>query len=685
MPLRNDLLTPIPGDNPSGTNLRYDPVVDKIKEARREDIEAPQGDWVTTLKTADHPLVIKLAGEVIAKRSKDLQLAVWLVDSHVKKERFPIIGQCFGFIHDLLANFWDTLYPELEEDDLELRATPLEWLGNKLEEPIRRLPLSDAGFNYLQYKESRLVGYEADTVDSDSKIEARNAKIKDGKLTPEDFDAATDQTSKAFYQESVSYLESALNELEALKVLCEEKFGYDAPTFSKTRGAIEDVKGVLFQILVKKGGPEAVEAPPVAIEDEFSSFLNAGPSTSSSSSVESDFSFSFDSPPPPEPTRPAAAATPVFAPGGDVAAMLAQIGKQLRSKNPDDPAGYFLLRGYRFGELWYDAPPVKESRLEAPPTELRVRLRRALANREWDELLEATEEAMAHPSSRCWLDLQRMSVQALEARQYVSAANAITSFVKSIALDLPDLIEATLDDGTPTASAETKEWIAKMMPAPGAASASAAPGTAGAPASDDFSFDSFSFDTPAAAEEPAAPAAESSDFDFSFDEPAATPAAPAAADTSSDFSFELPDFKLEDEPPILVDMLAFPEETILLDEFGRASKLVKEGKAADGLRMITELLAVENTGRKRFRRRTQLAHLLLLAGHRNIATALLNELEKEIETRKLEDWEEAEAVAYPLELLIKCTTGDSEQAERRSQLFARLSRIDPVRAMNCAN
>ena len=43
MPLRDDLLNPIPGDNPSGESLRYAPVFDKIKEARREEtVEEPQ-------------------------------------------------------------------------------------------------------------------------------------------------------------------------------------------------------------------------------------------------------------------------------------------------------------------------------------------------------------------------------------------------------------------------------------------------------------------------------------------------------------------------------------------------------------------------------------------------------------------------------------------------------------------
>jgi len=46
VPLRDDLLNPIPGNNPCGENLRYDPVYDKIKEARFEvEDYAPQGEW----------------------------------------------------------------------------------------------------------------------------------------------------------------------------------------------------------------------------------------------------------------------------------------------------------------------------------------------------------------------------------------------------------------------------------------------------------------------------------------------------------------------------------------------------------------------------------------------------------------------------------------------------------------
>src|ERR1700722_17808151 len=99
MPFRDDLLNPIPGANPSGINLRYDPVADKIKEARREDFEAPQGAWKSALKVADYAQAIKLAGDAIATKGKDLQVSVWLVDAHTRREGFGALPPGFGFLH----------------------------------------------------------------------------------------------------------------------------------------------------------------------------------------------------------------------------------------------------------------------------------------------------------------------------------------------------------------------------------------------------------------------------------------------------------------------------------------------------------------------------------------------------------------------------------------------------------
>ena len=103
MPLREDILNPIPGDNPSGQDLRYVPVYDKIKEARREDDDLNQGAWQRERKVADYSTVIKLAQEAIATQSKDLQLAAWLTEALVKTRRFTGLLDGLTLCHGLVA------------------------------------------------------------------------------------------------------------------------------------------------------------------------------------------------------------------------------------------------------------------------------------------------------------------------------------------------------------------------------------------------------------------------------------------------------------------------------------------------------------------------------------------------------------------------------------------------------
>ena len=51
------LLIPIPGDNPAGEFLRYEETYDRIKGAREEETDLPQGVWERPLKKADWSVV----------------------------------------------------------------------------------------------------------------------------------------------------------------------------------------------------------------------------------------------------------------------------------------------------------------------------------------------------------------------------------------------------------------------------------------------------------------------------------------------------------------------------------------------------------------------------------------------------------------------------------------------------
>jgi type VI secretion system ImpA family protein len=150
MPLRDGLLNPIPGDNPSGKTLRYDPVYDKIREARREEDVLPQGDWSREVKKSDYPLVIKLATEALSTKSKDLQLAAWLTEAIMSRDHVAGLQDGLDLLRGFMETFWDTLYPEIDDGDLEFRAAPLAWVGSKLDAAVRRLPLTKSKLDYFK-------------------------------------------------------------------------------------------------------------------------------------------------------------------------------------------------------------------------------------------------------------------------------------------------------------------------------------------------------------------------------------------------------------------------------------------------------------------------------------------------------------------------------------------------------
>ena len=669
MPLRNDLLNPIPGDNPAGENLRYDPVTDKIKEARREDLNVPQGEWKTALKTADYPLVIKLGSDALAKRGKDLQIAVWLVDAHVRKEGLPVLAPAFQFLRDLLEQYWDTLYPPIEEDgDMEVRAAPLVWLGSILKLPEKGgeslgfLPIVGK-LSWQKYQESRTVGYES-SADTSQKQDARSTAVAENKMTAEEFDEVADNTSIASLRETYKQLNAAIAAVDSLAEYCDTQFLDASPSFVKTREAIEEIAQTVRIILSRKPGGLEEEPSEEGTSGETQEETSFDDSFSVEATADSDGSGQDED-------------SGSFNAGGDRASIgrqLAVLCKSLRALDPNDPSPYLMLRTFVWGPLMNNAPLINRSLIAAPEGDLRVRLKRLAADGEWDQILDITENAMLQPYGGYWLDLQRYTISAIEQKGYPANALTVTNHVRVLLEILPDLRELTLPDDTPAGNQETQNWLdnnvlRKAMPGfkpipPGTQEESSS--------SDSFSLDtpstddsSFSFDTPTE---------DTTSFDTSSSE--YTPEADASAEPAP----EPEPYTVEENPPILEAEEPPPCDTS--DEFGMALQAVRDGQTAEGLAMITSILATERSGRARFRRRTQLAHLLMAAGKGKVAQPLLDQIAAEIEERKLEEWEPGEAIAYPLELLLHCLT--SADDERRAQLYTRICKLDPVRAVNCS-
>ena len=452
MPLRDDLLNPIPGENPSGANLRYEPIFDKIKEARREDDDAPQGEWAHERKAADWKLVIKLAGEALATKSKDMQLAAWLTEAMLRTEGFGGLLASLKFCQGLTENFWDTLYPELEDGDAEFRAAPLDWIGSRLDQPVRMVPITRKGYDWFQYKQSRAVGYEADAASNETKQEARAQAIADGKVTAEDFDAAFAATPKTFYVESKQTLDDCLEAIGSLSGVCESKFGDATPGFGTLRVAVEEVRSAVNGLLQKKRELEPDE------ETEAGSDAAGGESGEAEAADASGAALA--------PGRARKTVSEEPADRDDAFSRVAVVAKYLRREDPSSPAPYLMLRGLRWGELRAGGDSPSLELLAPPATQVRQDLKRLSVEGNWAELIELAENAMAMPCGRAWLDLQRYAVKALDEAGYSGIASAIRSEVRSLVADLPQLPQWTLADDTPTANADTQAWLKEVTASP---------------------------------------------------------------------------------------------------------------------------------------------------------------------------------------------------------------------------
>jgi type VI secretion system protein ImpA len=362
------------------------------------------------------------------------------------------------------------MYPEIEDDDLEIRSAPLAWVGSRLDVAVRRLPLTKNKLDLLKYHESRRVGYEKDCEGNDTKIAARNAAIEEKKCTAEEFDEAVQATGDAYYEKLSGNLLATAESLQALESLCDEKFGRDAPNFGNLRAALEEVQDMVKQYYkpaVEEPGPGAEDLEPGAELQSGADELEPGAEKAVAESPDASPGYAAAAPGVAARKKRAVTAEPVDR--DDAMQRVSAIAGFLRRESPQNPVPYLLLRAARWGELRAAGSSLDLAVLDAPPTEKRTHIKKMAMEGNWAEVLEGTESAMNLPCGRGWLDLQRYAVRACESlgSDYEQVAAAIKADLKALLADYPDLMNASLMDDTPVANLETQGWLKEcILPPP---------------------------------------------------------------------------------------------------------------------------------------------------------------------------------------------------------------------------
>jgi type VI secretion system protein ImpA len=124
-----------------------------------------------------------------------------------------------------------------------------------------------------------------------------------------------------------------------------------------------------------------------------------------------------------------------------------------------------------------------------------------------------------------------------------------------------------------------------------------------------------------------------------------------------------------------------PGEEAPPDVLDIAKDLIRRGQLPQAIQLLVRDAAQQPSGRARFQRRLQVAQLCVSAGQSKVAHPVLEELVKEIDQRRLEEWEASDMIAPPMALLLKCLDPSTSNGVREA-LFAKLCRIDPTAAMD---
>ena len=257
------LLVPIPGENPSGEDVRYTRY-DEIKEARRQDDNLPKGDWEEKgpVKTADWKKVVTIASTALSTETKDLQVAVWLVEALVKDEGFGGLRDGLIFLKELHARFWDSVYPIIEEGDFSFRAGPIDWMNED-----KNLPFAIRGIPFIQSPEgdaySLLHWEEAQEVENLGRKNPKEkaAAIADKKMTVEQFNKAVQSTPLPHCLALLEQVQQTQEALSGLQQIIVEKYGEsndECPSIEKIRKVVEECHTILEGIVKGKGGAKVV-------------------------------------------------------------------------------------------------------------------------------------------------------------------------------------------------------------------------------------------------------------------------------------------------------------------------------------------------------------------------------------------------------------------------------------------
>jgi type VI secretion system protein ImpA len=272
------LLAPISEENPYGVNLREnetpDSVYYELKDARNNARAIERNTIPGDAASDEHlekpywDLILKKAPQVLAEKSKDLEIAAWLTEALIRQHGFAGLNAGFTLLNGLIQNFWDGLYPLPDEDGLSTRVAVLVGLnGNNnngtLIAPINTAALTKEG-NYSAWSYTQALELSKIT-----DAAARTKKMQAGAVALDTIKAAVKPSASEFYIDMQANIESSLQQFEQLENQLTTLCGADAPQGNNIRKSLTAALAALNVIaknILTPDVPEETAMPTEGVE-----------------------------------------------------------------------------------------------------------------------------------------------------------------------------------------------------------------------------------------------------------------------------------------------------------------------------------------------------------------------------------------------------------------------------------
>ncbi len=264
-----ELNAPIAINQPSGESLSANGVYTAIREARRaDDPSLPLGQWSYELKRADWGKASELVVDALRSKTKDLQLATWLLEARIHLHGFEGLAAGIVLLQQLCDRYWQDLYPQADHGDWEHRLNIIRWANDKLLPPLRLVPITaggreQGGFTWADWEQARrneqwrsMKGSKADAITEGASMQ--------------DFMAALATTPSDQHQSLCATLEDALSGIAELNRTLDRLCGDEAPSLHGLSDVLEEVQAMIRGELHKRGlVPRAVPSSvPDDMDDE---------------------------------------------------------------------------------------------------------------------------------------------------------------------------------------------------------------------------------------------------------------------------------------------------------------------------------------------------------------------------------------------------------------------------------